>query len=194
MFKRIFITIVVLTIFPRLSFADLYSIDASHTHIGFSVKHIVISNVLGRFNEFAGTIETDKAGNIKHVAVEIKTSSIDTEHKKRDKHLRGPDFLDVEKYPFMTFVYKRTLSRKGDRYKLAGDLNLHGVTKEVVLDMTLLGKIKDPWGNHRAGLTGTTEISRKDFGIIWNKLLETGGLVVGDIVKISLEIEGILEK
>jgi len=194
MFKRLFITLFLFTIFPSLSFAEIYSIDASHTHIGFSIKHMVISNVRGRFNEFSGTIETDKTGKIKHVSVEIKAASIDTEHKKRDKHLRSPDFLDVKKFPFILFTYKRTLSQKGDHYKVSGDLNLHGITREVVLDMTFLGKIKDPWGNHRAGVTGTTEISRKDFGIVWNKLLETGGFIVGDTVKIYLEIEGILEK
>jgi polyisoprenoid-binding protein YceI len=192
--NTITLTIIGLLIFPGLSRADLYSIDASHTHIGFSIKHLVISNVRGRFNHFAGTIEIDQANNIQHVSVEIKASSIDTEHKKRDKHLRGPDFLDVEKYPFIIFTYKRTLVRNRDNFKVVGDLNLHGVTREVILDMRLLGKVKDPWGNHRAGMTGRTEISRKDFGIVWNKLLDNGGVIVGDIITIFLEIEGILRK
>ncbi len=194
MFIKVSIALIVLIFSPKLSFADTYIIDTSHTHIGFSIKHLVISNVRGRFNQFSGTIEIDKADNIKQVSVEIKSASIDTQHEKRDKHLRGPDFLNVEKYPLITFNYKRTLSRKGDNYKVAGDLSLHGVSKEVVLDMTLSGKIKDPWGNHRAGLSGTAQINRKDFDIVWNKLLETGGLVVGDVIKISLEIEGILKK
>lgn len=179
---------------PQFVSAAQYEIDASHTHVGFSIKHLVISNVKGKFNRISGTIEVDAKDNIKNSHIEIEAASIDTDHEKRDKHLRSPDFLDVKQFPKLSFKYKKTASRTGNHYRVLGDLNLHGVTKEVALDMELLGKIKDPWGNHRAGMTGTAEIDRRDYGIVWNKLLETGGLVVGDKIKISLEIEAILKQ
>lgn len=193
MFKRVIIA-ALLTLLPQFVLAEVYTIDPDHSHIGFSVKHLVISNVKGDFNAFSGVVETDEKDNIKSATVKIDASSIDTDHEKRDKHLRSPDFLDVEKYPTLTFTYKSTQSRSGNRYKVLGDLSLHGVTKEVLLDLELLGKVKDPWGNFRAGITGSTELNRQDFGIVWNKLLETGGLVVGDTIKVSLEVEGILKK
>ncbi|MFQ5587395.1 MAG: YceI family protein [Nitrospiria bacterium] len=194
MFKKQWIITLLLLLVPQTGFADIYEIDPGHTHIGFSIKHMIISNVKGKFNTFSGTAEVDEKDNIKTAVVEIDPASIDTDHEKRDKHLRAPDFLDVKKFPKMTFKYTRTKSRKGNHYVIVGDLTLHGVTKEVELDMELLGKIKDPWGNHRGGVTGTAEIDRRDFGIVWNKLLETGGLVVGNKVKISLEVEAILKK
>lgn len=179
---------------PQFVSAAVYEIDSSHSYVGFSVKHLVISNVKGKFNRFSGTIEVDAKDNIKNILVEIETKSIDTAHEKRDKHLRSPDFLNAEKFRNISFKYKETIFRSGNRYKVVGDLSLHGVTKEVMLNMELLGKVKDPWGDDRAGLTGTTQINRGDFGITWNKLLESGGFVIGDTLKISLEIEAILKK
>jgi len=194
MIKNIVVILVTLLLFPQLTRADIYTIDPEHTHIGFSVKHLVISNVKGKFNVFSGTVETDEKDNIKAATIEIAAASIDTAHEKRDKHLRSPDFLDVDQYPVLTFKYKSTQSRSGNRYKVLGDLSLHGVTQEVILDMELLGKVTDPWGNFRAGVSGTTTLNRQDFGVVWNKVLETGGLVVGDIIQVSLEVEGIRKK
>lgn len=191
--KKVLI-LVFLLVFPQLSLAEIYEVDKAHTHIGFSIKHMLISNVKGKFTDFSGLVEVDKDDNIKNVTFEIETASIDTDHKKRDKHLRSPDFLDVKKFPKLTFQYKETKIRKGNHFIVIGDLTLHGVTKEVELELELLGKVKDPWGNYQAGVTGTTEIDRTDFGIVWNKLLERGGFIVGNKVKISLELEGILKK
>ncbi len=194
MFKPQWLVAIIFMLAPQTGFSEVYEIDPDHTHIGFSIKHMVISNVKGKFNTFSGTVEVDAKDKIKKGMVVIDAASIDTNHLKRDKHLRSPDFLDVEKFPKITFKYKATKSQSGNRYVIIGDLTLHGATKEVELEMELLGKVKDPWGNHRAGVTGTTEIDRKDFGIVWNKLLETGGFVVGEKVKIGLEVEGILKK
>lgn len=194
MLNKKLLIFIFLMVFPQLSYAEIYEVDKAHTHIGFSIKHMVISNVKGKFNNFSGWVEVDKKDNIKDVMFEIDAASIDTDHIKRDKHLRTPDFLDVKKFPKLTFRYKKTKARKGNHYVVVGDLTLHGVTQEVELELELLGKVKDPWGNHRGGVTGTTEIDRTDFGIVWNKLLETGGFIVGNKVKISLELEGILKK
>lgn len=194
MLKNLFVASISLFFLPQLVFADVYNIDPVHSHVGFSVKHMVISNVRGKFNTFAGTFETDEKGNIKNVLLEIETVSIDTDHEKRDTHLRSPDFFDVQKFPKLTFKYKKTTYRNGAHYKVLGDLTLHGITKEVLLNMELLGKAKDPWGNYRVGITGNAEINRKDFGLVWNKTLETGGILVGEIIRISLEVEAILEK
>lgn len=194
MFKNLFIAFISLFFLPQLVFADVYNIDPVHTHVGFSVKHMVISNIRGKFNKFAGTFEIDEKDHIKNVFLEIETVSIDTDHEKRDTHLRSPDFFDVQKFPKLTFKYKKTISKNGTHYKVLGDLTLHGVTKEVLLDMEFLGKAKDPWGNYRVGITGKSEINRKDFGLVWNKTLETGGILVGEIVKISLDVEAILKK
>lgn len=194
MLKTFFITVLTLFVFPQVGWGEIYVVDPAHTHVGFSVKHLVISNVKGKFNTFSGWVETDGKGGIVKAFFEIESASIDTGHVKRDKHLRSSDFLDVEKYPSLIFKYKETKARNGNHYVIVGDLSLHGVTKSVTLNMELLGKVKDPWGNFRAGITGTTEINRKDFGIVWNKLLEAGGLLVGNVVKINLEVEGILKK
>ncbi len=194
MLKKILIPIVLLLFLPHFVFADTYDIDPVHSHIGFSVRHLVISNTTGKFNKYAGTFELDEKDNIKSVFIDIEVASIDTDNEKRDKHLRNSDFFDVEKFPKITFKYNNTISRNGANYKVMGDMTIHGVTKEVILDMELLGKVKDPWGNYRIGITGKTEINRKDFGLVWNKVLETGGFVVGDLVKISLEVEAILKK
>lgn len=174
---------------------ETYRLDPAHGQIAFRVKHLVISNVTGEFLKYGGVFEVDESKNLlKSGLVTIDASSIYTKHEKRDKHLKSADFLDVKKFPQITFKYKRMISKADPKFKVLGELTLHGVTKEVVLDMEVLGKVKDPWGNFRVGFTGTTRIDRRDFGIKWSKVMDNGGLIVGDIININIEGEAILDK
>jgi polyisoprenoid-binding protein YceI len=167
-----------------------WNIDAAHSHVEFAVRHLMITTVRGRFAGVKGTVVTDDADPAAaHVHVEIDAASIDTREPQRDTHLRSADFFDVEKYPLITFKSTRVSDVKGDRFKLAGDLTMHGVTREVVLDVTNEGRGKDPWGGERAGYSATTKINRSDFGLTWNQVLEAGGIAVGDEIKISLDLE-----
>jgi len=188
------IAIALLFAFTSSSYAESFMLDKDHSQIGFRVKHLVISNVTGEFLKYEGTFEADKDGKVKAIHVKIDASSIYTKHEKRDKHLKSPDFLDAAKFPDITFDYKKTLSKEGQAYRILGDLTIRGIKREVVLSVTVLGTVKDPWGNFRVGFTGKTEINRKDFGMVWNKMLDSGGMIVGDIVHINLEGEGILVK
>ncbi|MBI3600922.1 MAG: polyisoprenoid-binding protein [Nitrospinae bacterium] len=174
--------------------AEVYNIDADHSHIGLSVKHMVISNVKGKFNKFTGSFVLDKADNIEDASMKIEVASIDTNHEKRDEHLRSPDFLDAAKFPQITYQHKKVLSKEGSKYKVLGALTIRGVTKDIVLEGEMLGKVKDPWGYTRVGFTGGGKLDRRDFGLVWNKLLETGGLIVDNTVTIILEFEGIMQK
>jgi polyisoprenoid-binding protein YceI len=167
-----------------------WNIDPAHSHVEFSVKHLMISTVRGRFGIVRGTIQSDDADPAKGQAeIEIDVDSIDTRESRRDAHLRSADFFDVEKFPKITFRSTRLTDVKGDRFRLVGDLTIHGVTREVALDATSEGRARDPWGGERAGFSATTKIKRSDFGLTWNQALETGGVVVGDDVKISLDVE-----
>ena len=174
--------------------ASTYQIDPAHTQVIFKVKHLGISTVSGRFDDFEGAYNFDDA-NIENSSVEAKINavSVNTNKEKRDNHLRSDEFLDVEKYPVITFKSKNIKRGSSNgKFRIIGDLTIHGVTKEVVLDTTYEGSVnKDPWGNARSAFTAETEINRKDYGLKWNKLLETGQLLVGDQVKIILEVEGI---
>ena len=166
-----------------------YAIDPAHSDATFSVRHL-ITKVRGRFSEFAGTIAFDDSTPANStVTFTIQAATIDTNQKDRDTHLRSADFFDVEKFPKLTFKSTRISDVSGDRFKLTGDLTIHGVTREVTLDVTSEGRGKDPWGGERAGFSATTKIKRSDFGLTCNQALETGGFVVGDDVKVSLEIE-----
>lgn len=191
--KRIIATIsaVVFLALPVFASASTWNIDPDHSNIGFKVRHLMVSNVKGSFEKHSGTIELDDRDITKSkVEVSIDTRSINTSVKKRDEHLRSPDFFDVDKYPVMTFVSKKVAKVGKDRLKVTGNLTLHGVTREVVLDVEGPSKeSKDPWGNIRSGATASTKINRKDFGLTWNAALESGGVVVGDEVIINLEIE-----
>ncbi|PKN13201.1 MAG: protein yceI precursor [Deltaproteobacteria bacterium HGW-Deltaproteobacteria-4] len=174
-----------------MTFASIWTIDPDHSNIGFKVRHLMVSNVKGSFNKFTGTVEiNDKDISKSKVEVIIDTNSINTNVEKRDEHLRSADFFDVAKYPTMTFVSRKVVAAGAGHLKVTGDMTLHGVTKEVVLDVEgPTPDSKDPWGNIRKGATATTKINRKDFGLLWNAALETGGVVVGDDVIITLEIE-----
>ncbi len=165
-------------------------IDNSHSEIQFSAKHLMISTVRGRFNTYTGTVEADEQNPTgATVDVQIDASSLVTGDEKRDGHLRSPDFLDVEKYPHITF--KSTMVERTDETngKLYGDLTIRDVTRPVVLDIEYAGQAKTPWGTTSAGFSAQTKINRKDFGLNWNVALETGGWLVGDQITISIELE-----
>lgn len=166
-------------------FGAPYQIDPSHSSVSFKVKHMMISNVSGNFGDFSGHYDLEK-GTLKALEGTIKVASIDTGITKRDDHLKSADFFDVAKYPEMTFVM-----HKFHGSGVTGDLTLHGVTKSVTLDAEVSGQVKDPWGNTRSALSLTGKIKRSDFGLTWNKALETGGVVVGDSIKLDIELEGI---
>ena len=167
-----------------------WTIDPAHSLVEFGVKHMMIATVKGRFGVVRGTVRTDEADPARGLAeIEIDVDSIDTREAQRDAHLRSTDFFDVEKYPHITFRSSRITDVAGDRFKLTGDLTIHGVTREVTLDVTSEGRGKDPWGNERAGFSATTKIKRSEFGLTWNQALETGGFLVSDEVKVSLDIE-----
>ncbi len=184
-----------LSVLPLQAHADTYKIDDAHTKVGFSVRHLGISNVHGKFTELEGSIDFDKAAIAdSSVQATIGVKSIDTDNQKRDDHLRSPDFFEVSKHPSITFQSKKITDIQGDKFTIVGDLEINGVKKEVELATTFEGAVTDPWGNDRVGFSASTTINRKDFGLSWNKLLETGGLVVGEEVKINLEVEGIKQK
>jgi len=175
---------------------ERYNVDPDHSIVGFSVAHMVVSKTTGRFKDYTGFIEMDPdAKTVKAIEAVIQTASLDTNHVKRDTHLRSPDFFNVEKYPAMTFKMKSYEKIGDNQYVAKGDLTLLGVTKEVALMGTFNGLVpKDPMGNTRAGFTAHGKINRQDFGMKWSKALDTGGLVVGDDVDINLEIEVIKQK
>lgn len=167
-----------------------WKIDPSHSQVEFAVRHMMIATVRGRFADVQGTVVADEA-DLSHAEVDvvIDVNSIDTREVKRDSHLKSADFFDAEQYPTITFKGTRVSGVRGDEFKLAGNLTIHGVTREVTLDVTSEGRAKDPWGGERAGYSAVTRINRKDFGLTWNQALETGGLLVGDEIKISLDLE-----
>lgn len=171
-----------------------WNVDRDHSTIGFQVAHMVISKTNGTFTDYRGFIEMDpEAKRVNAIEAVIQTKSVFTDHQKRDEHLRSPDFFDVEHHPTMTYVMK-SYKKTDERYAAIGDLTLLGVTKEVTLVGSFNGMARDPWGNTRAGFSGEATIHRKDFGMKFNKTLDNGGLLVGDEVKITLEIECIREK
>lgn len=171
-----------------------WNIDPDHSLIEFRVAHVMVSKTTGRFLDYHGFVEMDAdAKTFKAIEAVINAASINTNHEKRDAHLRNEDFLDVQRYPTMTYKMKR-YDKQGDKYSVVGDFTLRGVTKEVVLVGTFNGVSQDPWGNLRAGFSAEGKLNRKDFGMVWNKALDSGGLVVGDEVQIRLEIECIKEK
>ena len=165
-------------------------IDPSHSRIQFKVKHLMISNVLGSFKEFEGKasmVENDLSSAL--VSVSIKTASVDTEAADRDAHLKSADFFDVENFPKIDFEGKGMTQKDEDNYDLNGVLTIKGISKPVVLSVEFGGLMTDPWGNKKAGFSVTGEINRKDWGMVWNAALETGGVLVSDKVKILCDVE-----
>jgi polyisoprenoid-binding protein YceI len=167
-----------------------WAVDPAHSNVEFSVRHLMITTLKGRFTDVEGSVVLDEADPAASVAeVTVKIASIDTREPQRDAHLRSADFFDAEKFPTLTFRSTAVRDVTADGFTLAGNLTIHGVTREVTLDVVNEGRAKDPWGGERAGFAATTRIKRSDFGLTWNQLLETGGLAVSDDVKISLDIE-----
>ncbi|WP_026842955.1 YceI family protein [Citrifermentans bremense] len=191
--KRIITSIaaIIALALPVVASASTWSIDPDHSTVGFQVKHMMVSNVKGNFDKHAGNLDlNDKDITKSNVQVTIQTASINTNSAKRDEHLRSADFFDVNKYPTMAFVSQKVAKAGKDKLKVTGLLTLHGITKQVVLLVEGPTKeSKDPWGNIRRGVTATTKINRKDFGLVWNSALETGGVAVGEEVTITLDIE-----
>ena len=176
---------------PVLAFGSTWQMDPDHSDLQFKIRHLTVSNVKGDFGKAKGvvTIDDQDMTNLK-VELTIDAASINTGHAKRDEHLRSSDFFDVAKYPTITFVSKKVTKTDANRLRVMGDLTIRGVTREVTVDIEgPTPEVKDPWGGLRRGATGTAKINRKDFGLTWSKMLDSGGLVVGDDVDIYVEIE-----
>jgi polyisoprenoid-binding protein YceI len=172
-----------------------WKIDPAHSEVNFSVRHMMISNVRGQFEQFTGTVNFNEENpSLSSVDVQINTASISTKESMRDNHLKSPDFLDVEKYPTMTFKSKYVRPTGKNSGEIVGDLTIRDVTHEVVLDVEYSGQAKSPWGTTSAGFTANAKINRKDFGLTWNQALETGGVLVGDDIKITIELEVVKEE
>ena len=172
-----------------------YTVDKDHSKIGFSVRHMMISNVTGNFKDFDGSFTFDAAKDtLIDGKFEAKTASINTDNVKRDEHLKSADFFDAAKYPTITFTDTKLKKVSKDKYKWSGTLTMHGVSKPVTFDLEKLGTAKDPWGNMRAGFAATTKVKRGEWGLNWNKALETGGLVVSDDVTLDLSVEAVEAK
>ncbi|MFC5532286.1 YceI family protein [Cohnella yongneupensis] len=166
-----------------------WNLDKSHSGINFSVRHMMITNVRGSFNEFSAEVSADPTDfTSANVTVTIDAASIDTKDEGRDGHLKSPDFFNVEQHP--NFVFKSTgiKSKGGEDYELTGDLTIAGVTKSVVLNTEISGPAKDPWGNEKIGVIANGSINRSEFGVTWNAALETGGFLVSDTVKLHIEL------
>lgn len=169
--------------------AGTWVIDTAHTNIGFSARHAMVAKVRGAFDDFAGSFTID-GDNLSASTAEltIQAASIGTKNADRDAHLKSPDFLDVESFPTITFT-STAVEVDGNDITLTGDLTIHGVTKSVEVAYEFVGLSQDPWGNTKAGFEGSTKISRKEFGLVYNAALETGGVLIGDEIKIELDVE-----
>lgn len=187
---KIIAAVVTLAI-PAFASAASWSIDPDHSNVGFKVRHLMVSNVKGDFGKVSGIVEIDdKDVTRSKVDVTIETASINTGVAKRDEHLKSADFFDVARYPTMTFVSKSVKKEGPDKLRVYGQLTLHGVTRDVALDVEGPTRAyKDPWGNLKRGASAVTKINRKDFGLTWNAAIESGGVAVGEEITIALEIE-----
>ncbi len=192
--NRIF-SIVMLLVLGTLNAQTKWQVDKSHSKIEFEVSHMVISSVTGYFRNYEMSVESESPDfeNTK-ISFSADINSIDTENKKRDNHLKSKDFFNAKEFPKMIFVGKSFTKVEGNKYKLVGDMTMHGITEELTFDVEFNGTIADPWGNTRAAFVITGELNRFDFQLKWNKLLEAGGAVVGKTVSITCKIELIKEK
>ena len=168
-----------------------YTIDPAHSVADFKVRHLMVSNVRGEFSGVSGTVQYDPANPAQSkLEATIDVNTIQTRDAQRDAHLKSADFFDVEKFPHITFISKKVVKTGDEEYKVTGDLAIHGVTREVTLDVEgPTPEAKDPWGNVKIGASAKTKINRKDFGLVWNVGLETGGVLVGEEVQIHLDLE-----
>ncbi|WP_168123113.1 YceI family protein [Paenibacillus sp. HB172176] len=167
-----------------------WAVDASHSAVDFSVRHMMIAKVKGSFHGFEANVAADVNDlTTADISFKIDLSTVDTRNGDRDAHLKSADFFDIEKYPTLDFKATSIIPEGGGDYKVTGDVTLHGVTRSETFDVTFEGEGKDPWGNAKAGFSATGTIKRSDYGLTYNAALETGGVLIGDDVKISLEIE-----
>lgn len=172
-----------------------WTVDAAHSNVEFSVKHLMISSVKGRFGDVKGTVTYNEANPAQsRVEIEVGIHSIDTRAEQRDAHLRSPDFFDAEKFPTMRFVSKRIDGDINGEFKLIGDLTIRDTTREVVLDAEFHGREKDPWGGERMGFEAKGRLNRDEYGLHWNQVLESGGWLVGNDIKLSIEVELVKNK
>jgi polyisoprenoid-binding protein YceI len=178
-------------LFGATAHAAEYNVDPSHSHIGFTVSHMV-SKVKGQFKDFSGSFSFDpKTASEATGKFVAKTDSISTDNEKRDAHLKSPDFFDAKKFPEVTLTNVKISPAGDNKYKMTGDLTLHGVTKPQTFDLEYNGTAKDPWGGTRAGFSAMGKLNRQDFGLNWNKALDNGGLLVGNEVAIELQVEAV---
>ena len=167
-----------------------WSLDPAHSELGFRTKHMMITNVKGRFDKYDVNVETeDNDFTTADITVKIDAASVNTGVEQRDGHLRSADFFEAEKYPYLTFHSTRLEKKNDENYVLAGDFTIKDVTHEVKLNVEYGGIIKDPWGNTKAGFTLSGKISRKEWGLVWNAALETGGFLVGDDINLNIDLE-----
>jgi len=194
MLRKIFMMLTLLLFSTSLSTAEIYRIDTAHTQIHFSIAHLKVFKVRGNFNDFIGTVDIDALGEtLKAAEAKIRVDSIDTGNQKREKHLLSDDFFAADKYPEIHFVTKQ-ITGSGADITVVGVLTIRGISKEVTLNGEFLGTVMGPMGNSRAGFEATGIINRNDFGLGWNRAMETGGFIVGDEVTIGLEVEAIKVK
>jgi polyisoprenoid-binding protein YceI len=191
-FNQTLLPLLACAAFAGTAFAgEKFEVDASHSNIGFTVRHMVVAKVSGSFRKFSGTIVYDEQDVAKSsVTVAIKTASIDTDNERRDNHLRSGDFFNAATDSLITFVSNK-IEKRGEGYVAVGDFTLRGVTKQIELPFTILGKIKDPWGNTRLGVEASISINRFDYGVKWDNKIADGSLIVSDKVDIALTIEAI---
>lgn len=188
--RTLSLTALSLALAAGASQAATYAVDKAHSEVMFSVRHMGVAKVTGRFNDFTGTITGDPARpDASSVEFTIKTASIDTKEAGRDKHLQSADFFEVEKFPEITFKSSKVVAKGQNQYDVTGTLTMHGVSKEVTLPVTMAGPVKDPRGAEKVGFETTTKLNRKDFGITWNRALDAGGVVVSDEVQVSINLE-----
>lgn len=172
-----------------------WTVDPAHSNVEFAVRHLMIATVKGRFNDVKGTVVHNESNpGASKVEIEIGTGSVDTRAEQRDAHLRSPDFFDVEQFPTMTFKSKRIDGDLNGEFKLIGDLTIKGTTREVALESEFQGQNRDPWGGERMGFEAKGKINRKEFGLNWNQALDSGGWVLGDDIKLSIEVELVKQK
>lgn len=178
------------TLEPTVTRKTSWQLDAAHTSVEFAVKHLMISTVKGRFGEISGSLKgsLDDPSRFK-LEVVIPVESIDTRQAQRDAHLKSADFFDAESFPVIRFASKRIKGDVFSEFSLIGDLTIRDVTREIELAVTNEGTVRDPWGNDRVGFSAKTKIDRRDFGLTWNQALETGGFVVGDEIRIAVDVE-----
>lgn len=191
--KLLFVAALALAASPAFA-VDIYNVDKSHSNAQFTIRHLM-SKVTGKFNDIEGIVQIDRANpEASSVEFKIKTASINTAEAKRDEHLRSPDFFDAAQYPEITFKSTKVKATGKDAYQVTGTLTMRGVAKQVTLPVAVLGEMKDPWGNDRAGFEVLTTLNRKDYNIIWNKTLDAGGYMLGDDVTVAIALEAVKKK